>query len=319
MTNNPSSSRDAIALGAGAEFDAIRDMLARWGSIAVGIGDDAAVIDIPRGDKLVVSVDAAVEGRHFREGWLTPREIGSRAVAAALSDLAAMAATPRGILLSLVVPEAWQMRLPDITDGIGRAAKDAGAPIVGGNTARGAELSITTTVLGTTFRPLRRDALQPGDQLYVTGALGGSRAALLSLSRGAMPVDAQRRRFAAPVPRLREADWLADHGAHAAIDVSDGLAADLGHLAAASRVRLEIDVASVPCFDGVSLDDALRSGEEYELVVGSPVALDPAAFLETFGISLTAIGRVHAAGKADVVLMREGVRVANPGGHDHFS
>jgi thiamine-monophosphate kinase len=92
------------ALGPGEEFDAIRRMLERWGDLAVGIGDDAAIIDLPRGDRLVASVDSTVENRHFRSGWLTPREIGYRAVAAALSDLAAMAARPAGILVALSIP-----------------------------------------------------------------------------------------------------------------------------------------------------------------------------------------------------------------------
>src|SRR5215213_1216200 len=109
------------ALGAGAEFDAIRDVIARWGTRAVGIGDDAAVMTVPRGDKLVVSVDTAVEGKHFVPGWLSPREISYRAVAAALSDLAAMAAQPVGVLVALTVPQRWRVHFTELADGIADA------------------------------------------------------------------------------------------------------------------------------------------------------------------------------------------------------
>src|SRR5678816_4196977 len=108
-----------IAMGTGAEFDAIREMIERWGTRARGIGDDAAVIDIPRGDRLVASVDTAVEDKHFRAEWLTPREISYRAVAAALSDLAAMASRPLGVLVAMTVPDRWRDRLPQLADGIG--------------------------------------------------------------------------------------------------------------------------------------------------------------------------------------------------------
>src|SRR5947209_369950 len=110
-----------IALGAGAEFDAIRDLVSRWGPRAIGIGDDAAVMQVPRGDSLVVSVDTSAEGRHFRPGWLTPREISYRAVAAALSDLAAMAAHPLGALIAMTLPTGWRDALPQIADGIAEA------------------------------------------------------------------------------------------------------------------------------------------------------------------------------------------------------
>jgi thiamine-monophosphate kinase len=108
-------------LGSGAEFDAIRRMVERWGDRASGIGDDAAVLTMPRGDAVVVSVDSAIEGVHFRAEWLSPAEIGYRAVAAALSDLAAMAASPRGVLIALGLPSSWRDRLDDLAEGIGDA------------------------------------------------------------------------------------------------------------------------------------------------------------------------------------------------------
>ena len=308
----------SIALGAGREFDAVRSLIARWGENAAGIGDDAAVLEVPRGESLVVSVDASFERRHFRRGWLTPSEIGYRAVAAAMSDLAAMAAHPLGILVALALPEKWRDELVELADGIGEAARACGAKVLGGNTAAAGELSITTTVLGSAFRPLRRDALAAGDSLYVTGALGASGAAMRALAAGVEPTAANRERFARPRPRIHEARWLAAAGAHAAIDISDGLAADLGHLAAASDVTVEVELEMVPVVAGVSMEDAVASGEEYELVIGTSRELDTGAFAAAFGLPLTWIGRVRA-GRPEVILTRNGARVANPAGYDHLS
>lgn len=309
-----------IELGGGREFDAIRTLLARWGDThAAGIGDDAATLGVPRGEQLVVSVDAAVEDRHFRRGWLTSREIGYRAVAAALSDLAAMAAQPLGVLVALSVSDAWRGELAAIADGIGEAVAMAGTRVVGGNTSAASELSITTTVLGSAYSVLRRDGLSVGDALYVTGAFGGPGAALHALRAGTAVDAAHRNRFAHPLPRLHEARWLADRGATAAIDVSDGLVADLGHLAAASAVRIEIDLDVLPVVDGVSPVEAAASGEEYELIVGSRSAgFECRSFAARFGIPLTRIGRV-SGGASEVVLTQRHRRVANPGGYDHLS
>lgn len=305
-------------LGAGREFDLIRALLDRWGPHAVGVGDDAAVLALPRGDLLVASVDAVVEDRHFRRGWLSPRELGYRAVAAALSDLAAMAARPVGVLLAFAIPASWESELLAIADGVGEAVELARAPILGGNMTAASELSITTTVLGAAFDVLRRDAMRPGDLLYVTGRFGGPGAAVRALREGRVPRVADHERFVHPVPRLREARWLAERGATAAIDISDGLAADAGHLAAASDVRLELDLDRVSRLDGVAPIDAAESGEEYELLVGSPRELDVDAFQRAFDLPLTLVGRAAASG-GDVVLVSGGARVARAPGHDHFS
>lgn len=305
-----------IPLGPGAEFDAIRSLLDRWGSRAVGIGDDAAVMRIARGDALVVSVDASVEGQHFRTDWLTPREIGYRAVAAALSDLAAMASRPTGILVAIIAPERSRKHLLELADGIGDMVDLARTHIRGGNVSDGDALSITTTVLGEAFAPLSRRGATVGDRVYVTGRLGGPADVLARLQAGT-PAGAHRNRFARPVPRLAESLWLADAGASAAIDVSDGLLADVGHLAAASNVTIELDATRVPLLDGVELDVALHSGEEYELVATSSAALDVADFERRFGIPLTEIGRVTESGGAGVHV--SGARVANLRGHDHFT
>jgi thiamine-monophosphate kinase len=310
--------RRSIELGPGREFDAIRQMVARWGDRAANIGDDAAVAELPRGDALVATIDSAVEDVHFRRGWLTASEIGYRAAAAALSDIAAMGASPLGMLVAIAVPDTWRPNLLQIADGVGEVAARWRAPILGGNTTRGRELSITTTVLGSVYGPLTRDAVRPGDRLYVTGRLGACGTALRALIDSADVDPRHREKFARPQPRVAEARWLAAQGAQGAIDVSDGLVADLAHLAAASGVRIELDLDHIPVAEGVTPIDAAASGEEYELVVSTPEPLDLQAFMAAFHLPLTPIA--HAvAGDPGVEVRRKGRRVANPRGHDHFS
>jgi thiamine-monophosphate kinase len=299
------------------EFDAIRRMLDRWGARATGIGDDAALLNVPRGDALVASVDSAVEGKHFKPEWLTPREISYRAVAAALSDLAAMAAHPVGVLVALTVPKHWRPHLLELADGIGDAVDVAGTVIRGGNLSDGSELSITTTVLGSAFAPVSRRGANVGDGVYVTGVLGAPAMAVRLLAAG-KSAGAFRDRFARPRPRIAEALWLADLGISAAIDVSDGLIADVEHLTAATAgVSIEIEAAQVPRFEGVEVELALASGEEYELVVTAPSDLDTDAFERRFALPLTRIGVVtQSVGQAVVI---RGARVGDVHGHDHFS
>lgn len=305
-----------LSLGPGREFDVIRELLDTWGPRAVGIGDDAAVLSVARGDALVASVDAVVEGRHFRPGWLTPRQLGYRAVAAALSDIAAMAARPVGVLIAIAAPPDLRGQLREIAAGIGEAVDFARTHVVGGNLTAANELSITTTVLGSAFDPLTRSGARAGDHVYVTGRLGGVAAALHALDAGA-PVEAFCHRFVRPIPRLAEARWLADRGATAAIDVSDGLVADMRHLATASGASVELEGRDVPCFPGVPLTIALQSGEEYELLVTGPETLAVEDFERRFGLPLTRIGR-FVRGVAGAIDLR-GVAVANIAGHDHFS
>jgi thiamine-monophosphate kinase len=305
-------------MGAGAEFDAIRRMLERWGPHARRIGDDAAVLTTLGDRALVVSTDSSVENIHFRTEWLSPQEIGYRAAAAALSDLAAMGAKPIGMLSALTVPETWRVHLDAITDGIGDAASFSGAPIIGGDMSRGGELALTFTVLGTTRSALFRTAVRPGDKVFVTGRLGGPFAALSDFKAGRQPNGVNRERFARPVPRIRESLWLAEHGAGAAIDVSDGLSADLMHLASASRVVITVDLATVPTVKGVSAIEAVGSGEEYELVVTSAAAFDTEVFEQRFGLELTEIGQV-SQGEADVKFLIDGAEVTAPPGYSHFS
>jgi thiamine-monophosphate kinase len=300
-------------LGPGAEFDAIRALVSRWGDRSIGIGDDAAVLSVPRGNRLVVSVDTAIENQHFR-AYLTPREIGYRAVTAALSDLAAMAAEPIAILVAIALPPAWRDELGELGDGIGEAAAVARTRIAGGNLSDASEASITTTVLGSAFAPLMRSGARAGDRVYVTGSFGAPAEALRRLD-GGEAAGVYRERFVRPTARIAEARWLADRGVSSAIDVSDGLIADARHVAHASGVTIELDASRVPCVDGIAPERAIASGEEYELLVTKPCALDVQAFENRFATALTEIGRV-SAGAAAVHLI--GARFANAHGHDHF-
>lgn len=324
-----------LTLGPGAEFDAVRALLDKWGARAIGIGDDAALLDVPAGDRLVVSTDSSVETVHFRREWLSSEEIGWRATMAALSDLAAMGAAPLGVLLALTVPRSWRAELPALAHGIGDAVERHAAPIVGGDVTDGDRLALTITVLGHTRTALTRAAAVPGDTLFVTGALGGPGAALAAWLGGTPPRAADRARFARPDARIAAGRWLAAHGAHAAIDLSDGLRGDIAHLAAASGVRCVLRLDAIPRVADVTVAQALASGEEYELLVAAPVS-DADAFAREFraanaDLALTAVGRVEAvtprgqpeaAAVGEVVAEQAGQRVSMPAtgrAFDHFA
>lgn len=310
-------------LGAGREFDVVRALLARWGDLARGVGDDAAVLDVPAGERLVVSTDASVEGVHFRRAWLTPEEIGWRAAASALSDLAAMGARPLAVVFAAAVPPHWRDAFPSVADGVGAAVRAAGGVIAGGDLTAGRDLTLTLTVLGSAARPVTRAGARPGDALYVTGALGGPVRALRAFLNAETPAPAARARFARPPARVSAGRWLAEHGARALVDVSDGLAADVGHIAAASGVRCVIEAEAIPRVPGATVADALGGGEEYELACAAPADLDVEACRRATGVALTRIGRVEAcaAGLAPGVEVRApgGALVDLPPGHDHFS
>jgi thiamine-monophosphate kinase len=311
---------ESIELGPGKEFDIIRKLLASWGPRALGIGDDAALLHVPVGEQLVVSADSSVEHIHFERAWLTPREIGYRATMAALSDLAAMAASPLGILLALGLPKSWLDAAGEIGDGVGDALDRAQTLVRGGDITGASDLTLALTVLGSTSAPLKRSRARLGDTVYVTGSLGGPGAALAAWQRGEAPAPAARERFARPVARITEALWLARGGARAGIDISDGLLADAEQMATASGVRIEIDLERLPLHEGVSARDAAVSGEEYELIV-SAAALDVSAFERATGIALTAVGRVLAPmpDGIGVTARMNGERLAQPKGFRHFS
>lgn len=307
-----------IAFGPGEEFRFIRRLIRRFGQLAVGIGDDAALIHVPRDNMMAISTDTSVENVHFRRDWLTMDEIGYRATTAALSDLAAMGASGVGVLTALVTPAESRENLDALGNGIARAAVAAGVRIYGGDTSRGSVLSLTTTVFGNSREAMRRDTARAAHHVYVTGVLGGPGAALRALSNGTVVPDAMRDRFANPRARIREGRWLAGRGARAAIDISDGLIADAAHIAAASNVRIGIHLDRIPIMEGVDPIDAVQSGEEYELLLTSAIPLDCEAFKDRFGIPLTEIGTV-TDGEPGVQAMMNGVPVDfDLSGYDHF-
>jgi thiamine-monophosphate kinase len=184
-------------------------------------------------------------------------------------------------------------------------------------------LVLTLTVLGTAAHPVTRAGARPGDVLYVTGRLGGPLRALRALEQGQTPDATDFARFAHPEARIAVGLWLGVHGAQALIDVSDGLAADLGHVAAASSVRCVLDAERVPRVAGASTLDALESGEEYELACAALGDLDVEACQRETGVRLTRVGVVESAGPdaPPGVELRgaSGARVDPPGGHDHFT
>jgi thiamine-monophosphate kinase len=187
---------------------------------------------------------------------------------------------------------------------------------VGGNLSRGATFAITLTVIGVAHPPVSRTGAQVGDLVMVTGTLGGPGAALAAWQQGDTPTAWARDRFAAPTPRLAEGEWLARMGASAMLDISDGLAADARHLGAASGVVVSLDPARLPVGTGLTPAQALRSGEEYELLVTVPpgrlaaVTGGWSAFSE---VPLTVIGEVRPAGTEPAA------HSAPDSGHDHFA
>ena len=316
MTESAKKETRNLDLGPGKEFDLVRILLAEWGKTAERIGDDAAVLQVPPDEKLVVTTDTSVDGIHFRKEWLNYFEIGYRATAASLSDLAAMAARPLGIVIALTLPDAERHEARALAIGIGDGASAVLCPIVGGDLTAGKTLSLTITALGTVKKPLSRAGAKVGQRVYVTGALGGPAAAIRAWRAGKEPSERDRARFASPVPRIEAGIALAAAGASSGIDISDGLVADIGHIAAASKVRIEIDCESIPCVAGVTALQAAAAGEEYEIVVTAG-AIDTALFREEHGLDLTEIGRV-VAGSAGVTLLQDGKPIPSPGGFDHF-
>lgn len=298
-------------LGPGREFDAIRALVASWGERAEGIGDDAAVLGVAAGERLVVSTDTSVENVHFRREWLTPEEIGWRVTMAGLSDIAAMGARPLGVLTAITVPAGWRGELAQLGRGVGDAVGEAGTKILGGDLSTGTELSITVTVLGSAAQPLMRRGAREGDAVFVSGALGGPALALRAWLAGETPEPAARARFARPVAGLSHVPSLKSH-VSACIDVSDGLIADAAHLAAASDVSITIDLDAVPVFPGATPAEAAASGEEYELLITAPPAFAATGF--------SRIGSVgESRGAPGVVVTSGGARVEFAGGYDHFT
>jgi thiamine-monophosphate kinase len=249
------------------EFAFIRRLADRVGPAPageIGIGDDAAVL----ADGTVAAIDTLVQDHHFRLDWAEPEDVGWKALAVNLSDLAAMAAEPTAALAAVTLPPGPDGLADRLTTGLLAASEAHGCPLVGGDTTAGPVLVITVAVLGRVpagGRPVGRDGARPGDGVYLTGAVGAAAAAVDALEAGREPAHDQALALHRPVPRLAEGRVAGGCGATAMIDISDGLAADLGHVLDASGVGARVDGEAIPRDDGATLDQALGGGDDYEL------------------------------------------------------
>jgi len=298
------------------EFDLVDLIHARCAvqraDVRLGIGDDAALLAPPAGHALAVSTDTLVAGVHFAPATRA-RDLGWKALAVNLSDLAAMGATPAWALLNLTLPDASREFVVDFADGFGELAAQHGVALVGGDTTRG-PLAVAVTVHGFVpgERALRRDGARPGDLVYVTGTLGDAAAGLRCLDRAdaraaalfnapAGTREALLERLHRPSPRTAAGAALRDL-ASACIDVSDGLLADLGHVAARSDVGIELEADALPASSALlalfDRDERLllqaTGGDDYELAFCVPAsrAGQVQGDLARIGCGATRIGRV---------------------------
>jgi thiamine-monophosphate kinase len=280
------------------EAEAVRLLLSRFktqksSAVSLGIGDDAAVLTPPDG-KLVVTVDACLEGSHFERHWLALSEVGWKAFHSAASDLAAMGARPVAALSSLELPPGFAAReLDELSVGQAAAARVLRCPIVGGNLARGARLGVTTTVLGVAQKTLKRDGARRGDELWLVGEVGLARAGLELLRRQRVPKKLGARQAEGCLRAFRQPVAMIDAGAKlvgratAMLDVSDGLAIDAGRLGEASGVRCIFEETSLRAALAPDLSDAaaalsidllelaLDGGEDYALLATGPAKKRP--------------------------------------------
>jgi thiamine-monophosphate kinase len=303
--------------------------------VHLGSGDDAA-ITVP-GGAAVTSVDALVDGVHFRREHASLTQIGRKALATALSDLAAMGAEPGEAYVALGVPaDLDEAGCIELLDGMAALARETGTTLAGGDLTRAAELFLAVTVVGHASDPgdlVTRGGARPGDALVLTGELGGAAAGLALLESPALGDRSRaglRARQLEPTPRLTAGRALAAAGATAMIDVSDGLGGDAGHLAEASEVALRIDAGALPLAAGVAevasaagrepLEFATAGGEDYELLAAlPPERLDEAteAVREAEGTTLTRIGET-IAGSGVEIRLPDG-RVLEPAGYDQLA
>jgi thiamine-monophosphate kinase len=339
-----------MSLPALGEFGFIRAMTARHpkpapgGPLRIGVGDDACVFRPSPGCELLATSDLLVEGVHFDLKTTGAWQLGAKALAASLSDAAAMGGLPRFYLLSLSIPvrRALDERFfADLYDGLAAWGGAFGAELAGGDTTRSPGPLVIDVFLvaeAETGRALTRSGARPGDHVFVTGDLGAAAAGLACLQHPRARVDADARalvekRHLLPQPRFLAGRWLLQHrAASACIDISDGLAGEAGHLCAASGVGMRLDAAAVPVAPATRvaarglrrdpLDWALRGGEDYELLFTVPPSKAPglASRLKAeTGTVATCIGRVLPKGRG-LCLARDGrCRPLKPAGFNHFA
>jgi thiamine-monophosphate kinase len=315
-------------MGAG-EFDLIARIRARVATradVVLGIGDDAALLAPPPGRQLVVTADTLNDGVHFPRGT-SPADVGWKALAVNLSDLASMGAEPAWCTLSLSLPQSDPAWIEGFLDGFLDLAGQHGIALVGGDTTRG-PLSIAVTAMGLVEpgRALRRDGARVGDEVWVTGTLGDAAGGLALLGRE--PVPALRARLDRPTPRVDAGRVLAGI-ATACVDVSDGLLADLGHVCARSHVAAHIDVDALPASaalreafgeaDRIALQAS--GGDDYELCFTAPAdaGADIGAVSAQLGLRFTRIGRIVAGEGVHPVDAKSQPWSSPRRGYDHFA
>lgn len=293
--------------------------------VSTGPGDDCAVLTIPTDHSLCVSTDTLISGVHFPHG-ASPAVIANRAFGANLSDLAAMGATPHGVTVALTLPSGDETWLDGFSIASQAQADSHQCPIVGGNLAKG-DLAITLTVMGIVpnSSAILRSGASQGDDVYVSGCLGDAAGAVQQL--GNVKANAQLlHKYESPTPRL--ALGIALRGfASAAIDISDGLLADLGHLVASSGVGAAIDLSQLPLSSSLvesfgqqaALDLALRGGDDYELCFTAHpdhrLALAEVAKVQ--GLDLSRLGEIVSG--VSVVLDKSSGHEFDTQGYRHFS
>lgn len=339
-----SEQKQGALAGEFALIDRLKGMLPAISNpdIVIGIGDDAAVIRITADRFLVATCDVQIEGTHFRREWITPKQIGHRAMAVNLSDIAAMGGSPEFALVSLALPVGTTDAFVDeLYTGIVEEAKRYTVSIIGGNMSRTeGPLSVDITLLGSVYpdQLLARSGARPGDRIYVSGIPGLAAAGLQVLERyGAEYPDALKPcvdAFLQPTPRVILGRALAvGHLADAMIDTSDGLSADLFHLCEASGVGCEINCELIPTNDSFvtacemlerNVDDMqCTGGESYELLFTVPSSVDHRSIAQVaseIGVPCTEIGVVAPQHTGRMQVMPDGIRRAlKPVGWDHFA
>jgi thiamine-monophosphate kinase len=310
-------------------IDIARRRQAAVAGVRVGIGDDCAVLEPDAGETLLATTDLLIEDVHFRRRYAEPADIGWKSIAVNLSDIASMGGRPRWALVALACPEGTDAEAVEaFFEGVHALATEHGVTVVGGDTSSSPDgWIVNITLLGQGRRPRLRSTARVGDVVAVTGTLGGSAAGLAVLERGApagvpaaLLADATRAHLR-PVPRVREGRWLGEaDGVTAMMDLSDGLATDLGHIAEASGVGARIDLTRIPVSDATrriatafGIDAvvwATGGGEDYELLLtcasGTADALRE-GLVHATGTTLTTIGEIVAGA---------GVRFVGSDGND---
>lgn len=281
----------------------------------LGVGDDAALLRASAGMELAVSTDLLIEGRHFRAG-ADARKLGHKALAVNLSDLAAMGAAPRWATLALALPEADEAWLDGFARGFFALADRFGVELVGGDTTRG-PCCICIAILGEvpSGRALLRSGARPGDDVWVSGDLGGAALGLAHPENAAAA-----RRLDEPEPRIALGERLRGI-ASAAIDVSDGFAQDLGHVLERSGVGAVVEYARLPGFPGADSGQVLGGGDDYELVftAGEARRADIESLSRELALPLARVGTIERGEAKLRVLDRDGRPMPAAHGFDHFS